>query len=340
MKPLLRNILLALSVMLVWEIAEAGEPIGKVVSATPSLTAGNRPLKTGDDIFFMDHITTDGGGMGEFEFIDGTKLALGGGASVTIDQFVFKDKSTLQKLGLAVTSGTFRWISGGSAHSAYVLKTPMGTMGVRGTGYDVTVKNGRTYAVLLNGNAEFCADQNCQDLQRSGDFLSADGQTVSAPQPVTKVFKTRNEAGGIFPYLANPRLLSPRFHVPGSDLLSDLAFGGSSDDDTLVERTALVRKAVTGAPACLSNCGGDPGGGSSSGIGARIGQFIGSFGLGTYFIDGEISTADFLVLGVLIALGAALLIGVILYLSYVNRRYSEQHNALSGLDPTDERRRK
>ncbi len=98
-----------------------------------------------------------------------------------VDEFVFQGKSRFQKLGVAATRGTFRWISGGSASSAYKIKTPFGTLGIRGTAIDVTIRNGRVYVALINGSAKLCSGSSCRTLKKSCDFVVAEGRKVSEP---------------------------------------------------------------------------------------------------------------------------------------------------------------
>ena len=51
---------------------------------------------------------------------------------------------------LKLLSGTARFITGSSDKRAYRIVTPQGTMGVRGTAFDLTVRNGRTHLLLLS----------------------------------------------------------------------------------------------------------------------------------------------------------------------------------------------
>ena len=207
--------------------ALAGAPVGKVRVATKVLRAsgnsGARILSSNDDIFFQDRISTNATGAGEFQFTDGTKLAVGPSASLVVDAFVFKDSSSFQKLGLSAAKGTFRWISGHSPSSAYQIRTPLGTMGIRGTAFDVTIRNGRVYVALIHGNARFCAGSKCQTLKRSCDFIVADGRKLSQTELVSSAFKSRAAAAKIFPYLANPGKLSSQFRVGGSNCLGSVA---------------------------------------------------------------------------------------------------------------------
>jgi hypothetical protein len=114
----------------------AAERLGQAVSAKPSVSAagsqGSKTLRPGDPIFFMDKVSTNSTGTGEFLFDDGTKLAVGPSASLTVDRFVQKGGSKLSKLGVKATKGSFRLISGGKGSSVIRIKTPRGTMATRG----------------------------------------------------------------------------------------------------------------------------------------------------------------------------------------------------------------
>jgi len=175
----------------------------------------------------LDRISTNATGVGEFEFSDGTKLAVGPSASLVVDEFVFKNKTSFQKLSLSAAKGTFRWISGRSPSSAYQIRTPYGTMGIRGTAFDVTVRGGRVYVALINGSAKFCAGSSCQTLKRSCDYIVADGRKLSKPEPISSAFTKRAAAAEIFPYLANPNRLSSRFRIGGANCLGRTAAVGN-----------------------------------------------------------------------------------------------------------------
>ena len=207
--------------------ASASEPIGKVVSASKTVRAsgatGTRVLEQNAAIFQLDRISTNATGTGEFQFSDGTKLAIGPGASLAVNQLVFKSKSRFQKLGLSAARGTFRWISGSSASSAYKISTPRGTIGIRGTAFDVTIRGGRVYVALITGNAKFCAGSSCRTLKRSCDYIEVNGRNISEPQAISKGFAKRAAAGQIFPYLANPKRLSSRFRVGGGNCFGKFA---------------------------------------------------------------------------------------------------------------------
>jgi hypothetical protein len=170
-------------------------------------------------VFFNDALRSNATGIGQFQFVDGSKLAIGPNAAITIDKFVYKGGNTLQRLGIQAGKGAFRWISGRSASAAYQIITPAGTMGIRGTAFDFTVRGGRTYLVLLQGNVRFCSGSSCKNLRRSCDYVVAGGGSVSDPTHLSQGL-SNSEAQSIFPLLANQGRLASSFRQPGRSCLS------------------------------------------------------------------------------------------------------------------------
>src|SRR5215207_942452 len=201
----------------------APAPIGKTVQATSTVrangSAGARVLGAATPVYFMDSLRSNATGVGQFEFVDGTKLVIGPNATILVDRFVYKGGRTVQQLGIQATKGAFRWISGKSRSTAYKVSTPYGTMGIRGTAFDFTVRNGKTYLVLLKGNVRYCNGGSCQVLRRACDFIVAGGGKVSKPDHLAKLMDSR-EASQIFPLLANQGRLASTFRQPSRSCLS------------------------------------------------------------------------------------------------------------------------
>ena len=136
----------------------AAEAVGQAVLIKTAVTGATGPLVVKAPVHRDERIRTSNSGLGQFVFRDGTKLAVGWGSSVVIDKYVFDNSNSVKKLSIRAAKGTFRWISGSSASSAYQILTPAGTIGVRGTAFDFHVApNGKTAIVLLNGSARICS---------------------------------------------------------------------------------------------------------------------------------------------------------------------------------------
>ena len=196
--------------------AMAAEQVGEAVLIKTTVSGSNGPLVVKGPVHRDERIRTSNSGLGQFVFRDGTKLAVGWGSSVIIDKFVFDDARSVKKLTIKAAKGTFRWVSGNSKSSAYEIVTPAGTIGVRGTVFDVYIgADGTTGVVLLSGSAEFCGAGGCKQLKRRCDCVVAtrNGE-VTDPRRVDR---------GIFKTLGNQRALP---FLSGNQKLSGMAGTG------------------------------------------------------------------------------------------------------------------
>jgi hypothetical protein len=112
--------------------ADAAERVGNAVKINVTVTGGAGPMRTGDAVHRDERVRANASGVGQFEFYDGTKLAIGPNANVVIDKYVVGEGGIIKKLTIRATKGTFRFISGRSPSKAYTIVTPAGTLGVRG----------------------------------------------------------------------------------------------------------------------------------------------------------------------------------------------------------------
>ena len=195
--------------------AVSQERVGEAVLVKTSVTGDGGPVAVKSPVHRDERIRTSNTGLGEFLFRDGTKFAVGWNSSVVIDEFVFKDSNTVQKLSLNAARGTFRWISGKSKSSAYEITTPAGTLGIRGTGLDIYVGSGGiTAIVLLSGAATFCGSNGCQDLRRRCDVVVAtpSGGVAPADRVNRSIFNVLGTVRSL-PFLTGAQPLSRRFRM-------------------------------------------------------------------------------------------------------------------------------
>jgi hypothetical protein len=196
--------------------AFAAEQIGKALAITVTVAGDNGILRASSPIHRDERIRASNSGQGQFEFRDGTKLAVGPNSSLVLDQSIFAGDSSFQTLTLKATRGTFRWVSGNSKSSAYKVNTPFGTLGVRGTVVDIYLGSSTAAVVILEGQATFCGnDGTCKRLERGCDIVRANrkGLLDVETEPKTAVKGVRNEVA--FPFLMGTRKLSKPFQVGG-----------------------------------------------------------------------------------------------------------------------------
>ncbi|HVY21580.1 MAG TPA: FecR domain-containing protein [Bauldia sp.] len=139
----------------------ATEDIGTATAITTTVTgtrdASAATLKSGDAVFQNETITTDANGVGQFQFNDQTKLAIGPASTIVLDNFVYDSNTSEGKVVINLTAGALRFITGKADHNAYEIVTPTATIGVRGTVFDVYTKDDGEMAVaMIEGAIEVC----------------------------------------------------------------------------------------------------------------------------------------------------------------------------------------
>ncbi len=137
----------------------ASKPIGKVVTATGSVTIEHASAtviqanvtgqagqtKVGDLVYLGDMVQTGTDGRVGINFTDGTSFNLSSNARMALSEFVYdpngKSNSTLFNL----TKGTFTFVAGNIAKTGDMkIDTPVATMGIRGTTPHVEVSDDGT----------------------------------------------------------------------------------------------------------------------------------------------------------------------------------------------------
>ena len=217
--------------------ARAADDIGKATAIKTSVT-GTRDsqsivLKTGDDIFANQTVATDGAGVGQFEFRDKTKLALGPGSTVVLDNFVYNPKGSGSKVVLELTRGSFRFITGKAKHDAYEIVTPTATIGVRGTAFDVYVDDSGALAIaMINGAVQVCPHSGaCRLHNIIGRFLTLNAEGVfSLRDTWDATFFKGVSLQAALPFISNQRLLSPALR--GQTKIVARYFGGGANSVT------------------------------------------------------------------------------------------------------------
>jgi hypothetical protein len=93
-------------------------------------------LEQGAPVFAKDVIATQAGAKIALVFADKTTFALGESGQMKLDEMVYNPAGKDGKLGLTMLKGAFAFATGDIAATqsdAMTVKTPVGTIGVRGT---------------------------------------------------------------------------------------------------------------------------------------------------------------------------------------------------------------
>ena len=92
-----------------------------------------RPLAAGSDVFTNERIRTGELSLAQILFLDKTTLTVGPRAELTLDRFVYNPTTGAGQVVLNAVQGAFRFVTGSQNPRNYTIKTPVGTLGVRGT---------------------------------------------------------------------------------------------------------------------------------------------------------------------------------------------------------------
>jgi hypothetical protein len=232
------------------------QEVGKAVAIGDTVTGAQGKLVVQSPVHRDERIRTNLSGLGQFRFHDGTKLAVGPNAAVVIDKYVLGEGNQVQQLTVRATKGAFRWISGRSASAAYQIQTPVGSLSIRGTAVDFYVgSEGNTLAVLLNGRARFCLNNdrtNCRDLTRRCQHVLATRRDISQPSPITSETASQLAATNVtMPFLSGNRRLSRSLTLGGGSCgLTSRASAPSTDNETNVGRGHERERDSPGCEQC------------------------------------------------------------------------------------------
>lgn len=164
--------------------AEIGDARTIVSLVKADFAKEERELVVGDIVRQDEVIEVSNDGRGEFRLNDDTKLALGPGARMVLDKFVFDSDKKSGSIVLEMTKGAFRFITGVASKKTYEIRTPNASITVRGTIFDVYVLPDKSSWLLLHEGAIEVTSQKhvCRVLDRAGQLIRIDDDAnVSDP---------------------------------------------------------------------------------------------------------------------------------------------------------------
>ena len=116
-------------------VSNAQEAIGQATSVKPQAEGshgGKRMLATGTSVYSKETLQTGETGQADLQFRDQSNLSVGPKSSVRLDKFVYDPNTSAGSVAIQATRGSFRFVTGSQGKGNYQIKTPYGTLGVRG----------------------------------------------------------------------------------------------------------------------------------------------------------------------------------------------------------------
>lgn len=164
--------------------AAAGNAVG-VKQQAAAVADEMRTLVVGADLFIGDLVQTGARGQVQILFSDNTELVVGPNSALMIEDYLIRNDGSAGKLAVDVLSGAFRFATGDSAKNRYVINTPTGTIGVRGTELDGWVDpiDGIAYIIRHGGIVDICTTDKSEcdvldDICEVGKIAMAEAEAI------------------------------------------------------------------------------------------------------------------------------------------------------------------
>jgi hypothetical protein len=140
------SVVLAAAVATMAGAARANENVG-VASYVRNDVNGVLPNRTalitvGESVLRDEIVKTASDSAAKVVFTDNTNLSIGPNSVVKLDKFVFSGESNYQKATINLAKGALRFATGSSDKHAYEVKSPVATIGVRGTIFEASFTPG------------------------------------------------------------------------------------------------------------------------------------------------------------------------------------------------------
>jgi hypothetical protein len=89
-------------------------------------------LSPGSSVYSSETVRTGKAGITNLVFLDNTNLSVGPTSEVKLDKFVYDPSGSSGAVVIEATKGAFRFVTGSQDKRVYQIKTPFGTLGIRG----------------------------------------------------------------------------------------------------------------------------------------------------------------------------------------------------------------
>ena len=194
-----------------------------LVQATDGL---QRILKRRSPVYGTDLVTTDADSKAQLRMTDGGMIALKENSELLIANYQFNAEDNSGSVVLELVKGGLRSVTGAikSNKGDYKLKTPVGTIGIRGTHYEIELIQGQVFIAVWDGAVDISVD------------VGGSGQNVSLGDNEDYAYAKIDDRGKVTELLAPPENFSQGH---SSDLEEEQAEGSEqltkeTEDETLV----------------------------------------------------------------------------------------------------------
>jgi len=159
------SLLLLFGLTLVWGAAAFSQPVGQGATTIGAAKAVENDvegrlgksvakLTVGSDVFQNQLVRTGKASTARLQFLDETDLSLSPFTQVALDRFVFDPDKKTGRVIVNVPRGLVRFVTGSLEKQSYTIRTPIATIGVRGTIFELLVRSDRMALLLRDGGVD------------------------------------------------------------------------------------------------------------------------------------------------------------------------------------------
>lgn len=171
--------------------AASAQPVGKIVSLSGDARvlrgeAGQAlNLQMLSPVHAGDIVETEAKSVAVIRFEDQSTLTVGAASRIAIDQYVYNPQSPAQNGALLdVKQGFFQFVSGKMRRDRLEIRTPVSTIGIRGTEFYGEVRpDGTTWVGLVECCVVLESQAGQVTLERVGTYSEVAGETYAPTQP-------------------------------------------------------------------------------------------------------------------------------------------------------------
>ncbi len=147
---------------------------------------GTHVINVGTGIFQNEVISTGPESSAQLLFRDETSMTIGASAKVKLDKFVYDSHSKSGDVVVNVLQGTFRFVSGSVKPGGYTIKTPVATVGLRGTIVEGFMSANSLLLVIVEGSVVVTTASGATVTLNAGQYITvASNGAITGPSPWT-----------------------------------------------------------------------------------------------------------------------------------------------------------
>jgi cyclophilin family peptidyl-prolyl cis-trans isomerase len=148
-------------------------------------------INAGDNLIYNQFVRTSDDSAATIKFDDGTLLHIGPDSELQLDDLVYSPKSKVLTGFLNLTNGVFQFANDHKTQMYVTLKTPVSTIGIRGTKFAAYAKKSYSELAVTDGNID--------TISKFGSFNIAETEAVKVtPSSLIKSNSISKEMKDLF----------------------------------------------------------------------------------------------------------------------------------------------